>query len=320
MLKMKKYLILILIVKLFSLSVFAQAPQGLNYQAVAYNASGVAVTNQLLGVRLSILDGSATGTLVYQETQNPTTDNTGLFSIVIGNGTVVSGTFSTINWGNGSKWLKTEIDITGGTNYVVMGTSQFMSVPYALYANTAGTAAVGGLGSPSFTNPDGFNGMTPVIIEDSINYTVPSGKNLYIPTSMGNLAINGDTLHTTVSSPWADSKTFVGVSENDVVWGARITRLCFLVDKVVDWKTFDLVAGPYTVPANKQFVIVNYSALVHDYLVFPVPPGCSMTIDGIPYNIGNLMNSVLDENMTISTINCTSASISMVLNGYLKDK
>src|ERR1700755_1284442 len=107
---MKKILVLIAFILTSTSLIFAQAPQGLNYQAVAYNGSGVPVPNQLLGVRLSILDGSATGTLVYQETQAPTTDNTGLFSIVIGNGTVVSGTFNTINWSNGSKWLKTEID------------------------------------------------------------------------------------------------------------------------------------------------------------------------------------------------------------------
>ena len=80
---MKKLFFLILILTCSRL-IFAQAPQGLNYQAVAYNGSGVPVPNQLLGIRLSILDGSATGTLVYQETQGPTTDNTGLFSIVIG--------------------------------------------------------------------------------------------------------------------------------------------------------------------------------------------------------------------------------------------
>jgi hypothetical protein len=121
-----KKILLYLPLLLLSISVYAQAPQGLNYQAVAYNVSGSPVTNQSISVRFSILDGSATGTLVYEETQNPTTDNTGLFSIVIGNGTVVSGIFNSINWGNGSKWLKTEIDITGGTSYLVMGTSQFM--------------------------------------------------------------------------------------------------------------------------------------------------------------------------------------------------
>src|SRR4051794_38408103 len=126
---MKKNLILLVLILTCSRLVFAQAPQGLNYQAVAYDAGGLPVANQNISVRLSILDGSSTGVLVYQETQNPTTDNTGLFSIVIGNGTVVSGIFNTISWGNGSKFLKTEIDITGGTNYLVIGVSQFMSVP-----------------------------------------------------------------------------------------------------------------------------------------------------------------------------------------------
>lgn len=308
---MKKTLLFSLIL-ICSHLLFAQAPQGLNYQAVAYDASGNPVVNQAIAVRLSILDGSATGTLVYQETQNPTTDNTGLFAIVIGNGTVVSGTFNTINWGNGSKWLKTEIDITNTNNYIAVGTTQFMSVPYALYANT------GGLSSPSFTNPDGFRNVTPVIIGDSLNYTVPAGKNLYLPTAMSDVVIDGDTLHCAVGSPYSDSHTFVGASENSVVWLARASKLCFLVNKTVDWKTFDLVGSSFTVPANKQFVIVNFTAF--GYLNYQLPLPCNITLNGTPYFLDNLINGILDENMVISSANCSSSTTRIVVNGYLKDK
>ena len=113
----------------------AQTPQGINYQGVARNAAGVALTNQAIGVELSVLDGSATGTAVYTETHALTTDANGLFTLVIGAGTPSLGTFGAINWATGGgKWLKVSMDATGGAAYQLMGTSQLLSVPYALYA------------------------------------------------------------------------------------------------------------------------------------------------------------------------------------------
>ncbi|MFT3908546.1 MAG: hypothetical protein QM737_03925 [Ferruginibacter sp.] len=313
---MKKIFILIAFILASASLTFAQAPQGLNYQAVAYNGSGVPVPNQLLGVRLSILDGSATGTLVYQETQGPTTDNTGLFSIVIGNGTVVSGAFNTINWGNGSKWLKTEIDITGGTSYVVMGTTQFMSVPYALYANSAGFS--GG----SFNIPDGFDHITRVIIPDSTNYTVPPGKNLYIPTPMNGVKIDGAMLATQVSGGGGDSKTLIGASENSVVWFRFGAKVCFLVDKKVEWKTIDLSGPSFTVPANKQFVIVASSAFFDgSSSPNPMPQTCQTSLNGILYGFGFLLtNSILDEGDVLTSSGCSDPGFRLAVNGYLKDK
>ncbi len=128
----------------------AQAPQKFNYQAIARNAQGNDLQNQPVGIRISILDGGPNGTLVYQETQAKTTNQFGLFTLEIGGGTVVSGDFSTINWGNGSKYIKTEIDPTGGTNYTVAGNSQLISVPYALYAGQApGTQGPAGPQGPA---------------------------------------------------------------------------------------------------------------------------------------------------------------------------
>ncbi len=131
---MKQFLFTILSICVLSIS-NAQTPQGINYQGVARNASGVELPNQSIGLELSILDGSPTGTAVYTESHTLTTDANGLFSLVIGNGTPSTGTFATINWATGgSKWLKTSMDITGGTSYQLVGTTQLMSVPYALYA------------------------------------------------------------------------------------------------------------------------------------------------------------------------------------------
>ncbi len=125
--------LLLFLFSIFSCMVYAQ-PQGINYQGVARDASGNALLNQSISLRLSILDSSAIGQAVYVETHNATTNTAGMFNLSIGTGTVVSGVFANIPWGNGDKWLKIEMDAAGGTNYQLIGTSQFLSVPYALYA------------------------------------------------------------------------------------------------------------------------------------------------------------------------------------------
>jgi hypothetical protein len=121
---------------LMTASVFAQAPEKMSYQAVIRNSSNALITSMPVGMQISILQGSASGSAVYVETQTPTTNANGLASIEIGGGTVVSGNFSTIDWANGPYFVKTETDPTGGTSYSIIGTSQLLSVTYALHAKT----------------------------------------------------------------------------------------------------------------------------------------------------------------------------------------
>lgn len=117
----------------------AQTPNKMSYQAVIRDAGSQLVTNTQVGMQISILQGSANGVEVYIETQTPTSNQNGLISIEIGNGTVVSGDINTINWSTDTYFIKTETDITGGSNYTISGTSQMLSVPYALHAKTAST-------------------------------------------------------------------------------------------------------------------------------------------------------------------------------------
>lgn len=140
---------------LFSGFLIAQAPQVFTYQSVIRNSSNQLVSNSPIGTKISIVQGSASGTVVYAETHNASTNANGLLSLVIGAGTVQSGTFSSINWGNGPYFIKTETDLAGGTNYTLTGTQQLMSVPYALYAETAGTAVNG---TPGPQGPQGIQG------------------------------------------------------------------------------------------------------------------------------------------------------------------
>ncbi len=126
----------LLISSLLTLSVWSQAPQSISYQAVVRNSSNQLVTNQAIGLQISILQGSATGSVTYTETQTATTNVNGLYTIQIGTGTT-TGNFSGINWANGPYYLKVATDPTGGINYTITGTSELISVPYSLYSNTS---------------------------------------------------------------------------------------------------------------------------------------------------------------------------------------
>jgi uncharacterized protein (TIGR02145 family) len=130
----------ILVALLMTATTFAQAPEKMSYQAVIRDSGDALVANQAVGMRISILQTTANGTAVYVETQTPTTNINGLVSIEIGNGTPVTGTFAGIDWATGPYFIKTETDPTGSTTYTITGTTQLMSVPYALYAKYSGNS------------------------------------------------------------------------------------------------------------------------------------------------------------------------------------
>ena len=138
-----KKLIFLFFLMLVGLLVFAQVPQKFTYQAVVRNANNALVTNQNVSVRVSILQGSENGSAVYVETHTAATNTNGLMTLEIGDGTVVSGDFSAIDWADGPYFLKAETDPSGGTNYTIEGTQQLLSVPYALFAGAAANAFSG---------------------------------------------------------------------------------------------------------------------------------------------------------------------------------
>lgn len=121
---------------------FSQAPQSFNYQGVARNSTGTPLASQNISVKASILDSSTTGPVQYAETQTTVTNQFGLFTISIGTGTPITGTVSAIKWATGNKYLKIEFDPNGGTNYIMTGTTQMLSVPYALYAANGGSSGI----------------------------------------------------------------------------------------------------------------------------------------------------------------------------------
>lgn len=133
-----KNIMYLFIALVFSAEAFAQSPQSFKYQAVIRTADGNIINNQSVGLQISILQGSETGTPVYSETWAVETNEFGLINLNIGEG-LSSDDFSMISWGTDNYWVKIETDISGGTNYTEMGTSQLLSVPYSLYANESGS-------------------------------------------------------------------------------------------------------------------------------------------------------------------------------------
>jgi hypothetical protein len=137
-----KSTILFLFAFVLTLSSFAQVPQKFNYQAVVRNNTGVIVTNQNIAVKAEILDSNTTN-ILYSETHTVTTNAQGLFALQVGGGSVKSGVFANIDWSAGNRYIRTSVDLAGGTNFQLIGTSQLLSVPYALQAKNIPISRVG---------------------------------------------------------------------------------------------------------------------------------------------------------------------------------
>ncbi len=179
---MKRFLLSLVAIAALSLSSFGQSPEGFKYQAVVRDAGNLILSSQAVGMQLTIQQGSIGGTAVYTETFAPTTNAYGLVNLEIGSGTSTDD-FSTIDWANGPYFMETAVDVTGGTSYSVMGTSQLMSVPYALYANTSGNGPgpAGPAGNDGATGATGMQGADGTGIAQTL---LISGDTLFI--SSGN--------------------------------------------------------------------------------------------------------------------------------------
>ena len=153
---MKKILFLLVSI-FFTMNLFAQAPQKMSYQAVIRNADNSLVSVKPIGMRISVLQGLSTGVAVYVEKQNGTTNANGLVTMQIGAGTIVEGAFEKIDWSKGPYYIKIETDPNGGSDYTIVGSSELLSVPYALFAlNTDVTNGTNGINGTNGTN--GLNG------------------------------------------------------------------------------------------------------------------------------------------------------------------
>ncbi len=176
---MKKIISTLLVCFTTLVFTFAQAPSIFKYQSVVRDNSGNIISNQLVKFRITLLRGSITGTTSYIEQHTTATNQFGIANLEIGNGSSSIGNIDTIQWGRADYFIKVELDPTGSSGFTVMGTSQLLSVPYALYANTAGNvpkiiagSSDGGL-SPTVVTGSGFTVTHPATGTYDITFSSP---------------------------------------------------------------------------------------------------------------------------------------------------
>lgn len=176
-----KNTIVLLLFFLFTQTIWAQVPQKMSYQAIIRNENSELVANTSVGVKISLLQNTATGTAVYVETHTTQTNENGLLSLQIGNGTVNSGVFSAINWANGPYFIKTETDPTGGNSYSIVGVTELLSVPYALASGQSVPTPGNAIGDMQYWNgttwtllPLGAPGQVLKVTETAPQWTTPS--------------------------------------------------------------------------------------------------------------------------------------------------
>ena len=256
---------------------FAIAQDGINYQGAATDANGDELTNQNISIRASVLSTTANGNLEWEETHSATTDQFGLFNVVIGQGTNTTNgataSFDDMDWGSGNHFLKIEMDASGGTNYAIIGTTQMMSVPYALYAKSAGIdstmlanmigSSVGGMGGGcDLKFPEGLDGEI-ITIQQTNNYQIPSGKRLYITHISGWLSIDGISIYGDNNNPngFRIISSPIIVDENQVLSnpmnGGYFIFSGILINTNQNLLPITIESNNYLVPASKK-LIVNY--------------------------------------------------------------
>jgi hypothetical protein len=275
-----KKLITICSAILMTASVFAQAPNKMSYQAVIRNNSNTLVANQAVGMRISILQGSPSGTAAYVETHTPTTNANGLASIEIGGGTVVSGNFSTINWANGSYFVKTETDPSGGNSYSINGTSQLLSVPYALYSENSGNN-YWSLSGDSLTFSNGNVGINENSPESWLHVTSTSSKTgLLVENTSNNTSAKVVLAQT--GSPNGNTYYLVSRSDGNFVIGNATVSIIdqFVLDsigqvgiKIIPERTFHVkdvmrIEPTNSAPLNPSEGDIYMNALTHKLMVF----------------------------------------------------
>lgn len=233
-------------------------PQAINYQAVARNAAGSTLPNQNIRLKISILQGSQFGPVQYSETQAVTTNQFGLFSIKVGRGVPVTGVFSNVPWEDADQWMQVEMDPNGGSNFFLMGTSELLSVPYALYAQKAGTVDLA-LNDLTDVNTIGvqpgqvlsWNGTNWVpAVDANTTYTAGAGLSL-IGTTFSHNPHTGD-------ATGATALTVVGLQ------GHALSATAPTAGQVLSWNAGTSQWEPYSLSGGQLLVAGNGISIVND--------------------------------------------------------
>ena len=226
---------------LLTVSVFAQAPQKMSYQAVIRNSKNALITATAVGMKISILQGSTTGNAVYVETQTPSTNANGVVSLQIGTGTVTRGTFAGINWATGPYYIKTETDPTGGVAYTIAGTNELMSVPYALFS-ASGTAGPTGAVGPNIITVATKTNLTGLLTGNGANVSA-------VPATTASIAASSDKNYVTNAQQTILQNTSnTNTGDQTTITGNAGTATALATARTINGVAFDGTAN-ITIPA-----------------------------------------------------------------------
>lgn len=190
-----KFILTALLFVTVTLNVFAQSPEKMSYQAIIRSQDNNLVTNSNISLKIIVHQGTLAGTKVYEENHSVSTNSNGLVSLEIGTGNIVTGNFSNIAWEKGPYFIETRVDVGGGTNYNIIGTTQLLSVPYALHAKTADRIVGTNVTVPSRAVIIPFTSSRNIAGSD-INNTIEctASATLTLTSGFGTMAV-GDTIN-----------------------------------------------------------------------------------------------------------------------------
>ena len=277
-------LIILLAHFLTNTSIFAQAPQKMSYQAVIRNSNDSLLISTPVGMRISLVQGTPTGIVVFSETQTATTNANGLVSLQIGIGTALSGTFANIDWSAGPYYVKTETDLNGGANYTIISSNEILSVPYALFSANGTPGPAGPIGLTGETGAQGATGATGLLSSGTAagNTTYWNGSQWVVNNS--NIFNSGAEVGIGTVNPNTSAKLDV-----------ESTTQGFLPPRMTTVQR-DAIASPAT-----GLVIFNTTT---NCLNFFIGSGWNETC------------GTLNTTGTISALNCVGASPPVLYNGY----
>ncbi len=315
-------------------SLMAQVPQAFNYQTVVRNSSGQIIPDQLVSFRISIQQGSAY-TDLYVETHQVTTNGFGMANLMIGTGTVVSGDFSAIGWADDITYIQIEIDATGGTIYTMMGTSQLVSVPYAMHAETAGNV--------SFSDTSATNELQTLSLS-GLDLTISNGNTVTLQDNVDDAdADPTNELNTAFSLVGSDVQiTDAGGTKSADLSGLKVPQTAILLSDI--YPNTNLENAGYTMIGKIQVTRSDTSSTAYTWIddidltnapillnYSPIWTGTELIIwggdlSGAYTNTGWKYNPSTDTWTAMSTTNAPSArslysavwtgSVMIVFGGY----
>lgn len=282
-----------------AIATFAQAPQGFNYQATVRNSSGALIVNQNVNFKFNIMQNSPTAVPVYSETHYVPTDDLGAVNLVIGQGTPATGTFASINWGIGNYYMG--IELNTGNGFVAMGTTQLLSVPYALYANSSGNSQSQGKTSIVITGNITDAQAAAQIAKEFGAYT----ENVYIRNTIGLTTLDLSAISSLIN---------LGISENANLTTINVNNLSAIYEycNIYNNKSLNVLSFPLLniTPSNGEFVIeqnpvltsMSFSTLINMSSFFSIRNNA--VLNTISFPVLATFNEVsISNNPKIQTLN-----------------